>query len=360
MMKNRLIGLLLLLPLFSVAQQREFTVEADFGPGVENKVLFVRFTLSTGQQKDTLFTTDGKVVFKGMVNEERQIAQLIVLEGVKQRSAIFYLEPGTIHVRFPYTGEPDSRVTIGGTPLNEDYQYYFTLLDRYTGARNRPEGNTTPIKNGTLEAIRELISQRPDSPISVDLLNRLAVQFNEPVLLLEQYERLSAKIKKSEEGKELLTRIKGMGAAKIGDMAPDFTLPDTTGNLVSLSDFSGKYVLIDFWATWCAPCIAEMPNLAKAYEQYRGENFEIIGVSLDRPDSKALWLSKIKELNLSWIHLSDLKWWNNTAALLYNVNSVPASFLIDPWGKVVAVDLRGEELGKKLAEFLISHSRKDP
>jgi alkyl hydroperoxide reductase subunit AhpC len=98
--------------------------------------------------------------------------------------------------------------------------------------------------------------------------------------------------------------------------------------------------------------MAEMPNLVKAYSTYKEKNFEILGVSLDRPDSKALWLKVIKRDNLSWPQVSDLKWWNSMPALLYNISSVPANFLLDPQGKIIATNLRGEELQKKLAEIL--------
>jgi peroxiredoxin len=131
-------------------------------------------------------------------------------------------------------------------------------------------------------------------------------------------------------------------------MAPAFTLPDTSGHNVSLAEFKGKYVLIDFWATWCGPCMAEMPNVRKAYEKYKASGFEIIGVSLDRPDSKEKWKKVIVRDHLAWTHVSDLNWWNSKAALAYNINSVPANFLIDPNGKIIGKNLRGEALQDKL------------
>lgn len=142
-----------------------------------------------------------------------------------------------------------------------------------------------------------------------------------------------------------------MASNKVGDTALDFTLPDPKGKLVKLSDFKGKYVLLDFWATWCGPCLQEMPNVANAYQKYRGKNFTIMGVSLDRPEAKAKWQDMIVKQNFNWVQVSDLKLWSSLAALLYNVNGIPANFLIDPQGKIIAKNLRGEALQKKLSEI---------
>lgn len=136
----------------------------------------------------------------------------------------------------------------------------------------------------------------------------------------------------------------------IGKMAPLFTQKDTAGNPVALEDLHGKYLLIDFWASWCKPCRAENPNLVKAHEKYSPKGFEILGVSLDR--DKKSWIRAIGEDNLDWLHVSDLRYWNNEASDLYGVNSIPANFLLDPEGIIVAKNLRGDKLHEKLSELL--------
>ena len=138
----------------------------------------------------------------------------------------------------------------------------------------------------------------------------------------------------------------------VGKIAPDFSLPDTTGKAFSLSSLRGKYVLIDFWASWCGPCRQENPNVVSNYNQFKDKNFTVLGVSLDQ-DKKA-WLKAIKDDGLVWKQVSDLKFWSSEAATLYHVEAIPFNVLIDPDGKIIGTELRGSELHNKLAEVLSS------
>ena len=142
-----------------------------------------------------------------------------------------------------------------------------------------------------------------------------------------------------------------MSKIAIGSKAQDFTQNNPKAEPVSLSSFKGKYVLVDFWASWCAPCRAENPNVVKAYNKYKGLGFTVLGVSLDGQSTRAAWLKAIDSDGLVWTQVSDLKGWNNEAAKLYDVKSIPQNFLIDPNGVVIGKNLRGDDLNQKLASL---------
>lgn len=137
---------------------------------------------------------------------------------------------------------------------------------------------------------------------------------------------------------------------KEGSDMPDFTLPDKDGKMFELKSLRGKYVLIDFWASWCGPCMREMPNVVKLYKECKGKNFEIVGVSLDQ--KRDAWLNAVKKNNMKWIQVSNLKAWEMLPVKLCNVSAIPYTVLIDPDGKVIALGLRGEELINKVKEVL--------
>lgn len=149
---------------------------------------------------------------------------------------------------------------------------------------------------------------------------------------------------------DISAKLEKFRKLQIGATPPDIKLPNPDGEMLSLYDMRGKVVLVDFWASWCKPCRAENPNVVKAYNKFKDRGFDILGVSLDQEKGK--WLSAIDKDGLTWNHMSDLKGWQSDAAALYNVQSIPASFLLDADGKIIAKDLRGAALDQKLEEVL--------
>lgn len=210
--------------------------------------------------------------------------------------------------------------------------------------------------------VRDAISNNTSSPIVFSMLNYSDVEGDFPFI-----ESVTTKIKQQQptykytadwvayvaQQKSLIAQKQAKeknNPVTIGKEAPEFALPNTKDKMVRLSSFKGKYVLLDFWASWCGPCRQESPNVVRAYNKYKGKNFEILSVSLD--NDKAAWLKAIEKDQLTWTHVSDLNAWESTVVRLYHVEGIPATFLLDPNGVVVAKDLRGPALDQKLEELL--------
>ncbi len=167
------------------------------------------------------------------------------------------------------------------------------------------------------------------------------------------YERFAESLKKEMPNvgvaKEFITEVEQMKKLAIGQLAPDISLPNPEGEVVSLSSLRGNYVLVDFWAKWCKPCRMENPNVVKMYQKYNDQGFEVFGVSLDR--RREDWLQAIEEDELHWTQVSDLKYWKSEAARLYNINAIPFALLLDPDGRIIGKNLRGRQLENKLEEI---------
>lgn len=193
-----------------------------------------------------------------------------------------------------------------------------------------------PDYMASLDALKDVIGPLPDDIESYNAL----------------YKGLNKNVRQSEAGTGVKKTIDKYMTVRIGAIAPVFTAPDTSGHTISLKDYRGKYVLVDFWASWCGPCREENPAVVKAYQQFKDKNFDILSVSLDQSGKRAEWVKAIQKDGLTWQHVSELKYWDSDVAKLYAIRSIPQNFLIDPKGKIIAKDLRGEALATKLEEIL--------
>jgi len=202
----------------------------------------------------------------------------------------------------------------------------------------------------THEKLAEYLRSQPASLGTINLLQSNVLDKDQ---YMSTYVAVAEKVKKEwpqyAVAKEFASMVDRMKVLSIGQVAPEISLPDTTGNVVKLSSLKGKYVLVDFWAKWCGPCRQENPNVVRAFQKYKDKGFTVFGVSLDR--NKKDWLQAIKQDGLAWTHVSDLKYWQSEAAKTYNITGIPFSLLLDPEGKIIAKNLRGAALDNKLNEI---------
>lgn len=312
----------------------------------------------------------GKFELKGSAPEPRMYR----LHFPNNRYILLSTGGGNIKINADYTNLERS-YTVSGSASSEGLKQMITVMREHMGDMNRMQividtlsrnGDTAKLQSA-VASLRELnasltryMENYADS--SKSLPNALfAAQMVNPQVegaFLEAFaQSLESRFPDSKLAQQFIDKYDERKAQQqqtrnglpVGVAAPEITLPTPTGKEVSLSDFRGKYVLIDFWASWCGPCRRENPNVVRAYNQYKNENFTILGVSLD--NNKDKWLKAIKDDALTWTHISDLKGWQSIAARDYRVSGIPVNFLVDPEGNIIATNLREDDLTNKLNEI---------
>ena len=329
--KNVVLVLLTSLALFSCGGGYTVTGKID---GTEATEAY----LTIGETIDTVVMEKGGVfVFEGEVEEP--IMAVITVEGQKVG---FMLENAAMTVEGA-VGTPSLPTLRESAVTGSVSQDVYTLFNKEVSKMTSQDEYTAYCK--------EFFSLYANSHFTPYLIQSFAGSLS-PKELKAIVENLSPEVKATKISVKLLENIEKAMATSIGYIAPDFTMNDVDGKPVKLSEVysKSKYVLIDFWASWCGPCRRENPNVVANYKAYHDKGFDILGVSLD--DKKAAWLDAIAKDELTWLHVSDLKGWKNAAAGTYSVRSIPANFLVDTNGKIIARNLREEALGKKLSELL--------
>jgi peroxiredoxin len=245
----------------------------------------------------------------------------------------------------------------------EKYQLIFKGMNEEWYALNKnKEENKSAIKALVLRydslekdmketVLKTFITKNPKSPIALYAITQYAgfdIDAEKVVPLFSTLPPAVLKWPSAITFKEQLDIARKTGSGK---MAMDFTQNDTLGKPISLSSFKGKYVLVDFWASWCGPCRMENPNVVKAFHQYKDKGFTVLGVALERPEAHEKWMKAIHTDQLVWTQVSDFKYFENEAAKLYGIRAIPQNLLLDPQGKIIAKNLRGEALEEKLAEI---------
>lgn len=327
-------------------------------------IMLVTYPDGEHEKKDSAQVQQGKFMLKGKADDP-SLAYLAFKNGDYNNVASFYLENGV----FSLTAGKDSLASadVKGGASQEEYVAYKGLMksfedrDATMGQAYQAAAGNKIVQDSIYKAAEGLQEERkaatfqyikghPNSFIAATEVISM-FSYNPDVKQFESvYNGLGAKVKGSGLGKRIGDLLALAKKTDVGQPAPDFTLADVDGKTQSLLAHKGKYVLLDFWASWCGPCRAENPNVVKAYNAYKGKGFEVVGVSLD--EDRAAWQQAIAKDGLAWTQLSDLKGWKSDVAGLYGVRGIPMNYLLDKDGKIVGKGLRGEALEKKLAELM--------
>jgi len=378
-MKKLLIGLLVM-PLLVNAQEhtRPFTIQGKLKK-LKYKAdwIYLQYRANNEWQTDSTQVTGGKYHIKGKL-EEPVLARIRVkyVTGAtgekiainKRDLAAIFIQPGKMKIS---SLDSFSNVNVKGSTSHTAYEKMNNrmkplsrkrdkLIEEWYAANTKKDEETKSKVEGQIDELDEeirvekgkIFKENPASPIAVQILKDYAGWEINADQVQPLYDMLPDYMKKYPSAVALKEEIDIAAKTGIGKMAMDFTQNDTLNNPISLSSFRGKYVLVDFWASWCGPCRAENPNVVKTFNKYKDKNFHIIGVSLDRPGQKEKWLKAIHDDQLTWTQVSDLKFWDNEVAKQYGIKAIPQNLLLNPEGIIIAKNLRGEELDEKLSNAI--------
>lgn len=375
-MRKIIFVIALMLPIALTAQNSTCFLKGKIGDIHAPSKIYLFYKNVSGYQTDSVVLQHGQFEFKGIVEEPVRASLSISYSGhdalndARLQTFALYLEPGIIHLSSPdslinakITG---SKTNAAFEKLNEalkptDRKKAAMMEDYYARQRSGALPDTgfmrgfnsryNDLSDQQAQIRFQFVKDHPASFVSLDALKSAGGASPDYYVVAPLFDSFSPDIRKTLSGRLYAKDLEVMKVSSVGMIAPDFIQNTPDDKPVRLSDFKGRYVLIDFWASWCGPCRAENPDIVRAYHVYHGKGLEIIGVSLDDLSTKSAWIKAIQQDNLMWYHVSDLKGWENKVAKQYRIQSVPANFLLDKTGKIIARNLKGEVLDKKLKEI---------
>ncbi|MCK5822654.1 MAG: AhpC/TSA family protein [Bacteroidales bacterium] len=364
MMKKIFFIAIIVLLIFSCQNnEKNFTINGVVNSTDTGKVFLQAVVDNKLQDIDTAEIKNGVFAFSGKVNDPELY---LIKIGNKTDLLPFFVENSEISVKI----NPDSigDAVIEGSQSQKVFHSFSKGVEKYQKKENNIYAQYQNIRKTASKEmlddleklydsiyeqqqvfVKDFVLENNNSVVSAYIILRHLIYQLDVDSLQKITNSLDPLLSESKYVKKLYQRIELLRTVAIGQPAPEITLNDTAGNPISLSAFKGKYVLIDFWSSWCSPCRDENPNIVKAYKTFNSKGFEVFGVSLDT--KKENWEKAIKDDGLTWTQVSDLKGWKCAAGKLYAVNSIPHSVLIDKQGIILANDLRGEDLTKKLIEI---------
>ncbi len=343
--------------------QNEFTINATISGITDGKILLQKRENGTFVTVDSTSLAGGKFTLKGKITLPEYYYIAI---GDKPDKIKLFVDPSDIQITVNADSLSEAKIT--GSATQDQYQAYLksvgdfdkkldALDAQYQKAKEANNMPTLKKLDSLSEAVdkeksaftAKYVRENPKTVLSPWLVMSNAYQFT--LEDLESFDKaIDTSLSKSVYVIKMKERIEILKKVAVGQPAPDFTMNNTEDKPVSLSSFKGKYVLVDFWASWCSSCRAENPNVVANYQVFHKKGLEILGVSFDR--KKEDWLKAIKDDKLTWNHVSDIKGWANAAGKLYGIMAIPANVLVDKDGKIIAKDLRGDALKKKLEELM--------